>query len=299
MKNKNSILTVKSLLIIIPSLLLAINVIIALANPQYATSVSSKLGKIAKTLSGSHSVFVNDHNPTLAQGGINLQKVGEDTKKKVEGATGGADQAAASAAPGAAAGKGGKAGAKGKKKKKPIPPEIMKKALDYFQTSLLDRDIILIGQTDKVVLGDKTIEKPYVSSSFRDNPFDQVEEVNLRTGLTLNKLPPEPFYPPPGHATVSVSAEDFKKIIETVDLNGIVVIGNNSYALINAGSKNFYRKPGEDFKDKITISIDEVNLDAVLVSDEYGNKGLLELGFRKGFQVQPIEGSLFITNVGQ
>ena len=294
--NKNDTVSARSLLIIITGLLITLNVIIALANPHYASTISHKLGNLSTAISGHRSVFLNEHLPALAQGGIpgiNVQKTGEAAKKDIEGA-----KAAPTPAATAPAGKGAAAAAK-KRKRKPIDPETMQKVFNFFNMSLLPRDVILAGQEDKIVLGDKTIDKPYISASFRDNPFDEQEQGNLNPNMLLNKVPPEPFYPPPGHATINVSAEEFKKYVESLNLNGIIVIGDNTYALINLGSRNLYKKPGEDFKEKFVVNVDDVNLDAVLVSDEFGNKGLLEMSYRKGFQVQPIENSLFITNMAQ
>jgi len=301
MKNKTNKTKIISLNLIVAGFgfLLALNIAIAHINPGYASALSGKIDSLISAINKDNVTLISGISPVLTQGGvkgINLKKVEESTKKKVEGATQEGEEAAPAKPqkPAAAPTK------EAKKKKAPvkIDPQVLQKAFEYFNLSLLDRDVILIGQQDKVVLGNKTIDKPYISKSFRDNPFDEVQEVDIKTGLTLKQAPEPPFYPPPGGSTITVTGEQFKDYVENLKLNGVIVVKDKFYALIRSGNKSFYKTKGDSYKEKFTVNVDDITLDAVVISDEFGNKGILDFNYRRGYQVQPIEDAVFITNLG-
>jgi hypothetical protein len=297
-KRKKSFISF-NLVLVVFGLLMMINIAMAYISPGYASSISNSVDSVISTLTHGRTILIDGPNAALTQGGvkgINIKKVGEDTKKKVEGATGEGEK---EAAPKATKATPAKPEAKKKKKTPPkIDPKTLELAFSYFNMSLLNRDVIQIGQSDKLVLGENSIERPYVSKSFRDNPFDEVQEIDINPQLSLKKLPEPPFYPPPGSSTISITGEEFKSYVETLKLNGVIAVNDKFYAIIRSGGKTHIRDAGSNYKEKFTVNVDDVTLDTVIVSDEFGNKGILDFDYRRGYQVQPMKDAIYITNMG-
>ena len=273
-------------LVISAGVLFTVNLIAALVSPDYVNfftrGPAEKFNKLAQS-----SITLEDENNSFrgaSQGGVNLKKI-EDQLGESHG--GGSQQPAASppkstpepAAPAPkAAGKGKKAPA--------ISPEVLQRAFDKFQAALAERDVIYEAQTDT--------DRVYVSKSFRDNPYDEVYEFDINPELNVKNEPPHPLYPP----KLIIEDRYIEDYIATLKLKGVVSINDRMYAFISAGSKEFIKAAGESFTDRVLVNVDDVAPGIVLLSDEFGNQGLIEAEFRKGFQVSPVDDVVYITNMG-
>ena len=110
-------------------------------------------------------------------------------------------------------------------------------------------------------------------------------------------IPPPPYYPPLGVPVVNVK-KDFEKYVKTLSLKGVMIVDDRFVAFINAGNKIHLKGPGDDYQDKFKVNVVDVTTDFVLISDDFGNKELLEFDFRSGYIVQPIDDVTYITNLG-
>jgi hypothetical protein len=276
-KNKNML----SVVLAFAGILLTCNIVVAMLLPSYRDSIAGFFQDKGSILIDDRVIISDrDSSPVSAQGGVNLKKI----EQQMEDKKAGSDAAAAQKTQAQAA-----KSAKKKEKKAPVITEEQKtKALTKFQDAMRARDVIQMGQEDK--------ERPYISKALRDNPFEEVQEIDLPTTLNLESLPPEPFYPPKNQ-TFRIPEEQWKAYVKTLNLKGVVAVDDSLFAYLNTGKSQFFKKAGDAYTDKFQVNIDEVTLEAVLLSDEFGNKGLLEFSFREGFQVQPVDDVLYITNM--
>ena len=278
-------------ILIISGLLLLANLMAGYFSVDWVNSIGDIV--VASGIKGhsSNRITLADYSSesiVANQGGVNIQKTkenAENVKNTAEGKSDSPDSTAKTESPELTKAQ------KKKAKLAAIDPETLKRALEYFQSELTDRNVIIIAMDDD--------ETPYISKSFRDNPFD---EVAGHKGLPdilkgLSKIPSPPLYPPPGELP-EISTEQFQKYVDTLELKGVVFMEGQYYAFIKAGSKEFTKAEGEDFRDRFLVNVDEVTFDGVLISDEYGDQGLLDFGYKKGYQVQPIDDVLYISNYG-
>lgn len=285
-------------------LILGINLIVAAMCPDWTNRVGQDAASWLDSCFNGNVVFIEseDHAVIAAQGGVNIQKAKDNAKKAKSNVEGGGSVKTGSAgnAPAGSSDSSEMAlpdvpadSADGKTKKKAkaaIDPEMLRKALIYFQNSLTDRDVIWEGQTEPV--------RPFVSKSFRDNPFDKVHQQDISGGLKLNPLPTPGWYPPPGQGPRIGTAEELETYLKTVTLKGIVQIKNKYFAVIKSGTRTFTRGIGEDYNDKIVITIADISSDQVLLADEFGNKGLVGFGYSRGFEAQLIDDVLYLSHFG-
>ena len=295
-----------TIFIMVFGLILGINLVVAALCPDW----THHMGK--NTVSFLDSCFDNsvvlkegDRNSvSAAQGGVNVLKARDNAEKAKSNVEGGGslgsgntgdEGATESPAPETVSTMAlpdpppaDPAQKKDGKSAETLDPEMLKKALVYFQNSLMDRDVIWEGQTEPV--------RPYVSKSFRDNPFDKVEETNIQDTLKLNVLPPPGWYPPPDERGPEITAKEFEAYLKTISLNGIVVIEDRFYAVIKAGTKTFTKGVGDDFKDRMVVTIVDISFDSVLLSDEFGNKGLVGFNYARGFEAQSIDDVLYLSH---
>lgn len=297
-----------TMLLIVAGIILGINLLVAVLSPDWTNTVQEN------AVSRLNSYFNNkvvlgesdSHAITAGQGGVNIQRArdnAERARRDVEGGgslASGSPEGAETQSPDAASnadetpptpapadppakkkGKGAKA----------IDPEVLKNALKYFQDSLSDRDVIWEGQTEP--------DRPYVSKSFRDNPFDKVEETRLPDLLNLKNIPDTPFYPPPDSGGPSITADELEEYLKTVRLQGVVVIDERFYAVIKSGPKNFTRAVGDEFKDRFVLTVADISFDSVLLTDEFGNKGLIGFDYARGFEAQSIDDVLYLSHYGK
>jgi hypothetical protein len=230
---------------------------------------------------------------SLSQGGVNLQKSRDVVKNIVNEAEENAPIGTTAPKsepqiPSADSSTASSSGEESAPKVELTEAQKIELALKKFQDALTDRDVIQEGQED--------LERPYISKSFRDNPFDEVQETigSIPTG----SLPPDPFYPPPGGSGEELSQESLKEYAKTVDLQGVVFVDDKYFAFINSGGQTRMQSKGDTYKDRIKVNVDDISLDAVLLSDEFDNKAFIDFGFRKGFEVQPVDDVIYITNLG-
>ncbi|MBU1024291.1 hypothetical protein KKB99_08430 [bacterium] len=280
-------------ILILSGSLLFLNLLLACFSADWVNSVNGFMVTSANDNNSPDRIILADiasESIVANQGGVNIQKTKENAKKAREMAEGDLDapEPPDEEKPAKPADEASPPADTGKAKGAAIDPETLKKALEYFQSELTDRNVIIIATEDG--------ETPYISKSFRDNPFDEVQEMKWGLDeLNLSKLPSPPLYPPPGEMP-AISIEEFQKYVKTLELKGVVLLEGKYFAFIKAGSKDFTKTTGDDFTDRFLVNVDEVSFDGVLISSEYGDKGLLDFGYKKGFQVQPIDNVLFITN---
>lgn len=292
-----------AILLIVAGIILGINLFVAVLSPDWTNTVQENA--ISKLNSYFNNIVVlnegDTHAVTAGQGGVNVQKTresAEKAKRDVEGGgslgsgnTGSEETESSSSVTGEKPPPPPPADPPAKKKGKGAPEidaETLQNALDYFQDSLTDRDVIWEGQTEP--------DRPYVSKSFRDNPFDKVEETDISTALKLNPLPPHPFYPPPNTGGPPITGQELEDYLKTVSLQGVVVIDDRFYAVIKAGPKHYTRAVGDEFKDKFVLTVADISFDSVLLSDEYGNKGLIGFNYARGFEAQSIDDVLYLSH---
>jgi hypothetical protein len=305
MNKKNAKRTDKwTMLLIVAGIILGINLFVAVLSPDWTNTVQENAaGRLDAYFNSKVVLSESDtHAVTAGQGGVNIQKTRESAEKArrdVEGGgslSSGTTESAEAQSPAAASTTGEKPpppppadppAKKSGKGKGAIDPVVLKNALKYFQDSLSDRDVIWEGQTEP--------DRPYVSKSFRDNPFDKVEEINISTALKLNPLPPEPFYPPPGESE-TIPEKDFEEYLKTVSLKGVIVIDDQFYAVMRAGPRHFTRSVGDEFKDKFVVNVIDISFENVLLSDEFGHKGLIGFDYARGFEAQSIDDVLYLSH---
>ncbi len=297
-----------TIFIMVFGLILGINLMVAAFCPDWTNRVRGDVVSLLDSCFNSNVVLTesDDHAVIAAQGGVNIQRARDNAERARRDVEGGGslssgdtgDDGTESPAPESIstmalpdlppADPSAKKGGKGKG---PIDPESLKKALMIFQSSLTDRDVIWEGQTEPV--------RPYISKSFRDNPFDKVEERDIQEALKLNVLPPPGWYPPPDAGGPRITEKEFEEYLKTVSLKGIVVIEEKFFAVIKSGTRTFTRSVGDDYKDRIVVNVEDITIDAVLLSDEFGNKGLVGFGYSRGFEAQAIDDVLYLSYFGR
>ncbi|MCD6217996.1 hypothetical protein J7L05_09080 [bacterium] len=309
MNKKNTKRTDKwAMLLIVAGIILGINLFVAVLSPDWTNTVQENaVGRLDAYFNSKVVLSESDtHAVTAGQGGVNVQRARDNAKRArrdIEGGgslNSGTTESAETQSPAAGSIAGEKPpppppadspAKKGAKGKQEIDPVVLKKALKYFQDSLSDRDVIWEGQTEP--------DRPYVSKSFRDNPFDKVEEINIGSVLEgLNQIPSEPFYPPPGESK-RITPDELEEYLKTVSLQGIIVIDDRFYAVMRSGPRHFTRAVGDEFKDKFVINVVDISFENVLLSDEFGNKGLIGFDYARGFEAQSIDNVLYLSHYGK
>lgn len=298
MKKSNHIKTISTGAITLICCVLVINLLLAVIFPDWKGFISND------TLAGFNAVFSKTQSLdkpeskllSLAQGGVNILKpreVVEDIINEAEenapiGTTAPKPESPAPATDDSTSAADSTEG--NAPKIEMTDQQKIEYALKTFQEALVDRDVIKEGQEDFL--------HPYISKSFRDNPFDEVQEVDPIYAIPTEGLPPDPFYPPPGTSGGEDPQKTLKDYVKTIDLQGVIQIEDKYFAFIDTGAQTRKQSKGDSYKDKININVDDISLDAVLLSDEFGNKAYIDFGFRKGFEVQPVDDVIYITNLG-
>ncbi len=302
MKKKNAKRTDKwTMLLIVAGIILGINLLVAVLSPDWTNTVQENAVSRLNSYFNSKVVLSESdtHVITAGQGGVNVQRArdnAERARSDVEGGgslSSGTTESAETQSPAASGEKpppappADPADKKSDKDKAVIDPEVLKNALIYFQDALSDRDVIWEGQSEP--------DRPFISKSFRDNPFDKVEDIDPINVLMLKSIPEPPFYPPPDSGGPSITADELKAYLGTVSLQGVVVVEDRFYAVIKVGSKQYTMGVGDEFKDKFVLTVTDISFENVVLADEYGNRGLIGFNYASKFEAQSIDDVLYLS----
>jgi hypothetical protein len=296
MKKSNHIKPILTGAVVLICGVLVVNLFLAAIFPDWKGFVSND------TLAGLNAAFSKTQSlskpestpPSLAQGGVNIQKSRDVVKNIINEAEENAPIGSAAPKPESPAPVADNSAVEDTSENMVPKVELTEAqkieiALKKFQDALTERDVIKEGQEDLV--------QPYIEKrSNRDNPFDEVKEADPIYAIPAGGLPPDPFYPPPGDRVDP--GETLKEYVKTINLQGVVMIEDKYFAFIDSGGQTHKQTKGDSYKDKIKVNVDDISLDAVLLSDEFGNQAFIDFGFRKGFEVQPVDEVIYITNIG-